>query len=223
MPKAPKGKATRENKVIHPYSRKAAQLTRDAHKQEKKEKQKTEKALRLHLIGEKFLWFQNQLDSNKKEYSKIEACYIIERYLHRFDSELEQIALLNSIKGRQGRQHNSRENVIKQTIERETLLYQGYGLEIPDIINSKNLQIFREWNGDLKKLPHIKTRKISIKDLTCTKETKSEFQQEEQMHESSSVPEEKDEEFLPDSLLLDDNDEEESLPSSSAEDVLEDS
>lgn len=215
--------ATRENKVIHPYSRKAAQLTREAHKQERKEKLKNEKALRLHVIGEKLLWFQNQLDPDKKEYSKIEACGVIERYLHRFDSELEQIELLNSIKGRQGRQHNSRENIIKQTIERETLLYQGPGLEIPDIINSKNLKIFREWNGDLKKLPNLKIRKISIRDSTSTKETKTEFVQTEPVHETGSVAEDKDEEFLPDSLLLDDSGEEEDefLPSSSAEDALE--
>ncbi|MBZ3875071.1 Translation machinery-associated protein 16 [Sciurus carolinensis] len=40
MPKVPKGKSTvREKKAIHPYSRKAAQITREAHKQEKKEKE----------------------------------------------------------------------------------------------------------------------------------------------------------------------------------------
>ncbi|VCX15615.1 unnamed protein product [Gulo gulo] len=39
MPKALKGKIVgREKKVIHPYSRRAAQITREAHKQEKKEK-----------------------------------------------------------------------------------------------------------------------------------------------------------------------------------------
>jgi translation machinery-associated protein 16 len=39
MPKTLKGESTGwEKKVIHPYSRKAAQITREAHKQEKKEK-----------------------------------------------------------------------------------------------------------------------------------------------------------------------------------------
>lgn len=46
----------------------------------------------------------------------------------RFNAELEQIELQNSIKGRQGRQHGSREAVIKQTIERERQLYEGYGI-----------------------------------------------------------------------------------------------
>ncbi|XP_032104411.1 translation machinery-associated protein 16 [Sapajus apella] len=165
MPKAPKGKsAGREKKVIHPYSRKAAQITREAHKQEKKEKLKNEKALRLNLTGEKLQWFQNHLDPQKKGYSKKDACELIERYLNRFSSELEQIELHNSIKDRQGRRHCSRETVIKQTMERERQQYEGYGLEIPDILNASNLKTFREWDFDLKKLPNIKMRKICAND-----------------------------------------------------------
>ncbi|XP_048851847.1 translation machinery-associated protein 16 [Brienomyrus brachyistius] len=160
MPKAKKGKGPVEKKVVHPYSRKAGYLAREAIKQEKKERLKNEKALRLNAIGEKLVWFQNQLDPAKEEYTKKDACEIIERYLHRFDAELEQIDLANSIKGRQGRLHSSRENVIKQTIERERVLYEVNGFEIPDIINSKHLKTFREWSGDLKKLPNIKMRKV---------------------------------------------------------------
>ncbi|XP_072262106.1 translation machinery-associated protein 16 isoform X2 [Pyxicephalus adspersus] len=143
MPKAPHNKSKQEKKVIHPYSRKAAQLTREGHKQDRKEKLKNEKALRLNIIGEKLQWFQSHLDPNKTEYTKQEACELIESYLHRFDGELEQIELHNSIKGRQARQHCSRETVIKQTIERERRQYSGYGMEIPDIVNSKHLKTFR--------------------------------------------------------------------------------
>ncbi|KAG7458763.1 hypothetical protein MATL_G00224030 [Megalops atlanticus] len=163
MPKALKSKGTEEKKVVHPYSRKAAYIARGVIKQERKEKLKNEKALRLNAIGEKLLWFQSQLDPAKEEYTKQDACEIIERYLHRFDAELEQIELVNGIKGRQGRLHGSRENVIKQTVERERALYEGNGFEIPDIINCKHLKTFREWNGDLKKLPNIKMRRVSPK------------------------------------------------------------
>ncbi|XP_064441297.1 translation machinery-associated protein 16 isoform X4 [Mirounga angustirostris] len=143
MPKALKGKLVgREKKVIHPYSRKAAQITREAHKQEKKEKLKNEKALRLNLIGEKLQWFQSHLDPQKVGYSKRDACELTERYLNRFSSELEQIELHNSIRDRQGRRHYSRETVIKQTMERERQQYEGYGLEIPDIVNAGNLRTF---------------------------------------------------------------------------------
>ncbi|KAG2466827.1 TMA16 protein, partial [Polypterus senegalus] len=119
------------------------------------------------LQGEKLLWFQSQLHPDKSVYSKKEACEIIERYLHRFDNELEQIELVNSIKGRQGRQHSAREDVIKHTMERERMLYEGYGIEIPDILNGKHLKIFREWNGDLQKLPNIKMRTFSSQSWKC--------------------------------------------------------
>uniref|UniRef100_A0A672KC50 Translation machinery associated 16 homolog n=1 Tax=Sinocyclocheilus grahami TaxID=75366 RepID=A0A672KC50_SINGR len=49
-------------------------------KQQRKEKLKGEKAQRLNLIGEKLLWFQSQLDPDKSEYTKQDACNIIERY-----------------------------------------------------------------------------------------------------------------------------------------------
>uniref|UniRef100_A0A8D2ARI2 Translation machinery-associated protein 16 n=1 Tax=Sciurus vulgaris TaxID=55149 RepID=A0A8D2ARI2_SCIVU len=159
MPKVPKGKSTvREKKVIHPYSRKAAQITRE-----------NEKALRLNLIGEKLPWFQNHLDPKKSGYSKKDACKLVERYLNRFSSELEQIELHNSIKDRQGRRHFSREAVIKQTMERERQQYEGYGLEIPDILNANNLKTFREWDFDLKKLPNIKMRKLCANDAVPKK------------------------------------------------------
>lgn len=159
----------REKKVIHPYSRKAAQITRETHKQDKKERLKTEKALRLNLIGDKLQWFHSHLDMKKTRYSKKDACELVERYLDRFSSELEQIELQNSIKDRQGRRHHSREAVIKQTLERERQQYEGYGFEIPDILDSNTLQTFREWDFDLKKLPNIKMRKLCADDAVPKK------------------------------------------------------
>ncbi|XP_053113104.1 translation machinery-associated protein 16 isoform X2 [Hemicordylus capensis] len=187
MPKAAKGKGGagggggREKKAIHPYSRKAAQLTKEVHKQDKKEKLKNEKAFRLSVVGEKLLWFQSHLDPNKEEYTKQDACELAEKYLHRFIDELEQIELRNSIKGRQARQHSSRETVIKQTMERERLLYEGYGLDIPDIVNCKHLKTFRDWDGDLKKLPNIKMRKLSSKDALSSKMEKGAFEAEKDL------------------------------------------
>ncbi|KAL0593813.1 Translation machinery-associated protein 16 [Plecturocebus cupreus] len=49
-------------------------------------------------------------------------------------------------------------------MERERQQYEGYGLEIPDILNASNLKTFREWDFDLKKLPNIKMRKICAND-----------------------------------------------------------
>ncbi|EDL28693.1 RIKEN cDNA 1810029B16, isoform CRA_a, partial [Mus musculus] len=130
---------------------------------------KTEKALRLNLIGDKLQWFHSHLDMKKTRYSKKDACELVERYLDRFSSELEQIELQNSIKDRQGRRHHSREAVIKQTLERERQQYEGYGFEIPDILDSNTLQTFREWDFDLKKLPNIKMRKLCADDAVPKK------------------------------------------------------
>ncbi|XP_042557975.1 translation machinery-associated protein 16 isoform X2 [Dipodomys spectabilis] len=133
---------------------------------------KNEKALRLNLIGEKLQWFHNHLDPQKKRYSKKDACELIESYLSRFSGELEQIELHNSIKDRQGRRHSSRETVIKQTMERERQQYEGYGFEIPDILNGSNLKTFREWDFDLKKLPNIKMIKVCADDAVPKKHKK---------------------------------------------------
>ncbi|XP_028932357.1 translation machinery-associated protein 16 [Ornithorhynchus anatinus] len=179
MPKAPKGKGVgHEKKVIHPYSRKAAQLTREAHKQDKREKLKNDKALRLNIIGEKLQWFQSHLDPSKAEYTKKEACELVESYILRFSSELEQIELRNSIKGRRGRQHCAREATIRQTMERERRLYEGYGLEIPDIVNAKHLKTFREWDCDLQKLPNIKMRKFCASDAVSKRKKNVELKEE---------------------------------------------
>uniref|UniRef100_A0A8D0L3M6 Translation machinery-associated protein 16 n=1 Tax=Sphenodon punctatus TaxID=8508 RepID=A0A8D0L3M6_SPHPU len=139
------------------------------------------------LLGEKLLWFQSHLDPSKAEYTKKEAYELVENYLHRFNNELEQIELHNSIKGRQGRQHSSRETIIKQTMERERQHYEGYGIEIPDIMNSKHLKFFRDWDGDLKKLPNIKIRKLSAKDADFSRTEKTKIETEKELDPSKDT------------------------------------
>ncbi|XP_028300203.1 translation machinery-associated protein 16 [Gouania willdenowi] len=202
MPKANRTKD--KDKAVHPYSRKAAYMNREEVRLKKKDRQKTEKASRLYNTGEKLLWFQSQLESTKTSFTKEDACVIIERYLHRFDSELEQIELVNGIKGRQGRLHSSREDVIKQTIERERAQFEGVGFEIPDIINAKHLKTFREWTGDLKKLPNIKLRKFSNKGV-ITQNDKEEEEEEDCGDDDNEEDVVEHEEDLNDELLEDSN------------------
>ncbi|XP_014890512.1 LOW QUALITY PROTEIN: translation machinery-associated protein 16 [Poecilia latipinna] len=197
MPKAQKSKAA--DKVVHPFSRKAAYLNREEVRLKRKERMKSEKATRLSNIGEKLLWFQSQLDPNKTNYTKRDACEVVERYLHRFDSELEQIELVNGIKGRQGRLHGARETAIKQSVERERAQFEGAGLEIPDIINTKHLKSFRDWTGDLKKLPNIKMRKVSSKVL----DTKAEMEEKEEVqYDDDEDDDEEEEEALDDNMEM---------------------
>ncbi|KAL6110871.1 tma16 [Pungitius sinensis] len=201
MPKPGKGNAKSSEKVVHPYSRKAAYLAREEIRLKKKDRQRSDKATRLNSIGEKLLWFQEQLDPEKKTYSRKEACDLVERYLQRFDSELEQIELMNGIKGRQGRLHGAREAVIKQTIERERALYEGIGFEIPDIINGKHLKTFSEWTGDLKKLPNLKLRKVSNKGLE-TKNDEEDKHEEAEADKHTEEDEDDDDEQLDEKVLM---------------------
>lgn len=97
---------------------------------------------------------------------------------------------MNGIKGRQGRLHGAREAVIKQTIERERAQFEGVGFEIPDIINGKHLKTFREWTGDLKKLPNIKLRKVSNKSLESKKEGEEKHEGEQDQEDDDDDNEE---------------------------------
>uniref|UniRef100_A0A3Q3W5C2 Translation machinery-associated protein 16 n=1 Tax=Mola mola TaxID=94237 RepID=A0A3Q3W5C2_MOLML len=187
MPKAQKGKAA--EKVVHPYSRKAAYLAREDIRLKRKERCEN---------SEKLLWFQGQLDPEKTTYTRKDACDIIERYLQRFDSELEQIELMNGIKGRQGRLHGAREAVIKQTIERERAQYEGIGFG--ECSSYKSTHKYTGWTGDLKKLPNIKLRKVSNRGLDTKSEEKEETHEAEDKHEDDE--DDLDEEEL-DDLLTD--------------------
>lgn len=53
---------------------------------------------------------------------------LFRRYLKRFDDELEQINLKQSISKNRSNQHASRLNIIKMTLEREVSEYNGGGI-----------------------------------------------------------------------------------------------
>ncbi|XP_068445162.1 translation machinery-associated protein 16 [Clinocottus analis] len=211
MPKANKGRGRGKapEKVVHPFSRKAAYLNREDIRLKKKGRQRSDKATRLSGIGEKLLWFQEKLDPEKTTYTKKDACDLVESHLQRFNLELEQIELMNGIKDRQGRLHGAREAVIKQTIERERALYEGIGFEIPDIINAKNLKTFRDWTGDLKKLPNLKLRKVSNRDLETKKEKEdiqddAEDDNNEDAEEDDDEDDDEDDEQVDEKVLMSD-------------------
>ena len=95
---------------LSPYSLKAAYVAREEIRLKKDERQNKDKATRRSCIGEKLLWFQGHLDPEKTAFTKKDACDIVDR----FEPELEQIELMNGIKGRQGRQtdHGARAGAV---------------------------------------------------------------------------------------------------------------
>ncbi|RDD46286.1 Translation machinery-associated protein 16 [Trichoplax sp. H2] len=153
----------KSKKALHPYSRKAAQLTKEVHRVERVNKGKAERANVVITNAKKLRWFQQQLDPDVTVYTKSQLCQLIELYLERFNTELEEIANLKKL-GRKLDSKASREGNIKLILEQERQQYSSSGFEAPDLTREENLKKFREWNGDLKGLPNVVTCKFYEKD-----------------------------------------------------------
>ncbi len=81
----------------------------------------------------KLLWFKDVINTEptKLNFTLEEVHRFIELYSHRFDEELEQIHVKNSIGKRQNNgQHFSREKSIQMTLEQEKNEYETSGLGI---------------------------------------------------------------------------------------------
>ncbi|XP_064594644.1 translation machinery-associated protein 16-like [Liolophura sinensis] len=164
MPKAAKAKVGQNKKVIHPNSRKACQLARQVHHEERVDRRKDERYKKLEMLAEKLKHFQNCLEENKSDYTKQDLLEILDKYFHRFDKELEQIAIVNSIGSRNGQRHASREQVIRLTQAKERAEFDTVGVEVPDLLNKKNLTAIREWTGEVRFIPNLKLRRVFAKD-----------------------------------------------------------
>lgn len=91
--------------------------------------------------------------------------FYICRYLSRFDEELEQIKLVQSINKQRNNQHASREASIKMTLEKEQENFNAGGLELPDLCNLLEFKKFQQWDGNAQSIQHLKMHFISRKQL----------------------------------------------------------
>ena len=169
MPKAAKAKVGQNKKVIHPNSRKALSLARRSFRDLRINKLKSTRN-KYDFLVEKMLWFKENMDSEKCVYTKRELVELVNKYRHRFDEELEQIAIVNSIKGRDKLQYASREAAIKLTTEKEDTEFNSCGIEVPDLINGQHCEAFKTWDGETKYVPNIKLRKLSQTDVDSLNE-----------------------------------------------------
>jgi hypothetical protein len=81
--------------------------------------------------------------------------YICFRYFHRFDDELEQIALKTQINSKRSNQHSSRESIIKITLEKDINNFKAGGIELPDLCDQEAFEAFKNWDGDSHKIQHL--------------------------------------------------------------------
>lgn len=173
MPKAPKSKVAKT--VIHPNSRHASQLARQSHHEMKKQKSKSDTTIKQEQLRQRLQWFQDNMEPQKTSFTRHDLAVMVTDYLERFKDELEQINIVNSVGNRQSKQHVARETAIRFTLEREKAEFEGVGIEVPDLINGKNLNYFRNWTGEVRYFPNIKMRKIKMSDLNKETESKEDM------------------------------------------------
>ncbi|KAK6628166.1 hypothetical protein RUM43_001978 [Polyplax serrata] len=158
------------NKVLHPKGRKTAQLSKKVIKAAAREKVKLAHHMKVNLLGEKLLWFQKNL-KDVKQYTPDLTRSLIESYLGRFDEELEQIRLKHATGHRKKRQHANREDIIHMTIKNEKHEYNTCGIEIPDVLNKTQLNLLRNWEGELRFLQNFKLVRYTKMKLEEAKKT----------------------------------------------------
>ncbi|KAJ3667133.1 hypothetical protein Zmor_002538 [Zophobas morio] len=152
-------------KCKHPNSRKTNALVKQIKKTKSREKSKQAGNIKLNLLGEKLLWFRDNLEPNSATYTPELTIKVIETYLGRFDEELEQIKIKHSIGCRKNRQHASREDIINLTIKKEREEFNSCGLEIPDLLCVSQFTLLKQWNGELRFLPKFKLKRYSRSQL----------------------------------------------------------
>lgn len=116
-------------------------------------------------MGAKFAWFTDALEERDEPLSPEEFLELCDQYFHRFDEELEQIKLKQSISKNRSNQHISRETVIKMTLEREVGDFNGGGFQLMDLTDAVQFRAFKDWNGNALSLQHLKMSLVSKKHL----------------------------------------------------------
>ncbi|XP_040576766.1 translation machinery-associated protein 16 [Lepeophtheirus salmonis] len=173
---APAKGAVNPDKVLHPYSRKVKRIQNKEYRKVKISNTLKTGCMRLSTLGDKLLWFHDNLNilacsedkSLDDQYSVTpdSLLTLINAYLERFDDEVEAIKLKSSIGKNRKFQHCARSNAIKMTLEPEKSDFDGCGLEIPDLLDKENLEVFRNWSGELRFVTNIKLKKYTRKFLT---------------------------------------------------------
>ncbi|ESP03902.1 hypothetical protein LOTGIDRAFT_212070 [Lottia gigantea] len=175
MPKAPKLNVS-GNKAIHPNSRKATVFQRDQKHKARIDGSRQVKSLRQDASLDKFLWFQQNMDEEKLVFSKKELTDLVLKYMDRFEEEIEQISIVNSIgcRANSKNQHASRLDSIKFTQDKEENEFSSTGLEVPNLMKKGNVELFKAWGGEMRYFSNIVKIKISKRDAEKFELEKSE-------------------------------------------------
>ncbi|XP_062138572.1 translation machinery-associated protein 16 homolog [Drosophila sulfurigaster albostrigata] len=167
-------------KCKHPNSRKTKALGKKARRQNNKHKTRMGHAIKSNIMGEKLSWFLGQIDEGRTTpLTPQEFEDLIALYLKRFDEELEQIALKQSIGKHRANQHAARQDVIKITLERERNEYQSGGMEMLNLCDPLKFKMLFDWDGSALSVQHLKLDLVSFNMLQRLKEPQASGQEME--------------------------------------------
>lgn len=187
-------------KCKHPNSRKTKALGKKARRQNNKHKVRMGHAIKSNLMGEKLSWFLGHIDEARTEpLTPQEFEDLIALYLKRFDEELEQIALKQSIGKNRANQHAARRDVIQITLDRERNEYESGGMgkenaertllyiylidfHYPEMLNLCDAAKFKmlfDWDGSALSVQHLKLDLVSKNMLQRLKEVATSAEQME--------------------------------------------
>ncbi|CAF3333842.1 unnamed protein product [Rotaria socialis] len=157
-------------KLIHPSSRKAKQISRlECHAGRVVKKRQNTKAKNNNL-RDRVQWFKDQLNETQLHLSKQQVHELVQRYLQRFQDELEQIELKNQIGQRQKTpQYASRKALIESTINAEKHEYETHGFEVPELTRPDAVKVLRTWDGSVRFMPRLKLCLIKQNNSTSNK------------------------------------------------------
>lgn len=139
-------------------------------------------AIKSNITGEKLSWFLGQIDEGRTEPLRPQELEdLIELYFTRFDEELEQINLKQSIGKHRANQHAARKDVITMTLEKERNEFRTGGLELMNLCDPLKLKMLRDWDGSALSVQHLKLDLVSYNMLQRLKEQSKKKETSEQM------------------------------------------
>ncbi|XP_034653046.1 translation machinery-associated protein 16 homolog [Drosophila subobscura] len=153
-------------KCKHPNSRKTKALGKKARRQNNKHKVRLGHAIKSNIMGEKLTWFLGQIAEDRTTpLTPQEFEDLIALYMQRFDEELAQINLKQSIGKHRANQHAARKDVITITLEKERNEYKSGGMELVNLCDPLKLKMLRDWDGSALSVQHLKLDLVSFNML----------------------------------------------------------
>lgn len=158
----------KEVKLVHPNSRKAAALVKQKTKSVRRDQKRDRGHQQLRLLAERLVWFRDNLEPGRKAYTPEEAHQLIYRYLSRYAAEMEQLRCRSGGgRGRPGRRcpPPARLLTLEATQRSEVEQYDQQGIECADLTDEEAVLYLRAWDGQLRLVPQIRTRRFIRRHL----------------------------------------------------------